>query len=195
MSVATTRSTTLERFPTTTSMRKLDFVVALDNIGAVMTDERSRLEVLVEDVQRHLKVLAEAHIATVDHLGRIDRKLEKLDELEIKFDVLDKKVDVLDKKVDVLDKKVDVLDKKVDVLDKKVDALDERVGSLEVFASDAKQQLKGLETKVDKLDAFASDGKLRLKRIEAHLELKRPIRASRHRSIARAEPVKSRKKS
>ena len=174
MSVATTRSTTLERFPTTTSMRKLDFVVALDNIGAVMTDERSRLEVLVEDVQRHLKVLAEAHIATVDHLGRIDRKLEKLDELEIKFDVLDKKVDVLDKKVD---------------------ALDERVGSLEVFASDAKQQLKGLETKVDKLDAFASDGKLRLKRIEAHLELKRPIRASRHRSIARAEPVKSRKKS
>jgi chromosome segregation ATPase len=169
-------------------MRKLDFVVALDNIGAVMTDERSRLEVLVEDVQRHLKVLAEAHIATVDHLGRIDRKLEKLDELEIKFDVLDKKVDVLDKKVDVLDKKVDVLDKKVD-------ALDERVGSLEVFASDAKQQLKGLETKVDKLDAFASDGKLRLKRIEAHLELKRPIRASRHRSIARAEPVKSRKKS
>jgi predicted nuclease with TOPRIM domain len=91
-----------------------------------MIEERVRFEVLLANVETSLKVLAEAHVAQVDHLHRIDGRLERLET-----------------KVDRLDVRVGVLETKFDRLETKVDKLETR---FEVFASDTQQRLGRIET-------------------------------------------------
>ena len=75
------------------------------------TEERTRFEVLLENVQIDIRVIAEAQGALVE---RMDRTEARLDRHEARFDRLDLRVAVLDTKVDALDAKVDALDAKVD---------------------------------------------------------------------------------
>jgi chromosome segregation ATPase len=186
----------------------------------MMTEELARFAVMLEDVQRNMKVMAEAHVDQRERSERNEAKLDglvtrvdglemtvkvsaretrerfdkletKVDNLETKFDKLETKVDRLETKVDRLETKVDRLETKVDRLETKVDKLETKVDKLEVFASDAQGRLQKVETKVDKLEVFASDAQGRLKRIETHLELRGP--ASRRRVTGPAPPAHRRK--
>jgi chaperonin cofactor prefoldin len=92
----------------------------------MMTEERTRFEVLLESIETKVKVIAEGHGALVE---RSDALVERLDRMERR----------LDTRFDVLESRFDVLESRFDVLETKVDGL-------EVFASDAQGRLKRIET-------------------------------------------------
>ena len=70
------------------------------------TDQESRFNVLLENVETHLKVVAEAQTASVAGIARLEARM---DELNVKVDTIDIKVDVLDRRVNALEGKVDAL--------------------------------------------------------------------------------------
>jgi chaperonin cofactor prefoldin len=92
----------------------------------MMTEERTRFEVLLESIETKVKVIAEGHGALVERLDRMERRFET------RFDVLESRFTRLEMKVDGLEMKIDGLETKVD--------------GLEVFASDAQGRLKRIET-------------------------------------------------
>jgi chromosome segregation ATPase len=151
----------------------------------MMTEELARFAVMLEDVQRNMKVMAEAH---VDQRERSERNEAKLDGLVTRVDGLEMTVKVSARETrerfDKLETKVDNLETKFDKLETKVDRLETKVDRLET-------KVDRLETKVDKLEVFASDAQGRLKRIETHLELRGP--ASRRRVTGPAPPAHRRK--
>ena len=108
------------------------------------TEERARFEILLENIQRNVMVIAEGHVALNERLDRIETKLDRL---EVKVDRLEIRMNGLEIRVTALETKVNALDKKVDALDKKVDRVDVR------------------------LTALALDSKRRFTQIEAHLGL------------------------
>jgi hypothetical protein len=85
----------------------------------MMTEERTRFEVLLESIETKVNVIAEGHGALVERCGALaegQRTLvERLDRMEHRFET------------------------RFDVLETKVDGL-------EVFASDAQGRLKRIET-------------------------------------------------
>ena len=99
----------------------------------MMTEERTRFEVLLESIETKVKVIAEGHGALVersDALAEGQRALvERLDRMERRFEI-----------------RFDVLETKVDGLETKVDGLETKVDGLEIFASDAQGRLKRIET-------------------------------------------------
>lgn len=86
-----------------------------------MSEERERFEVLMEDVQTSVRVIAEGHIALVEHLERMNGRFDRL---ETRFDRLETRVGGLETRFD---------------------GLETRFSGLEVFASDAQQRLKRIE--------------------------------------------------
>jgi chromosome segregation ATPase len=158
----------------------------------MMTEELARFAVMLEDVQRNMKVMAEAH---VDQRERSERNEAKLDWLVTRVDGLEMTVKVSARETrerfDKLETKVDNLETKFDKLETKVDRLETKVDKLEVFASDAQGRLQKVETKLDKLEVFASDAQGRLKRIETHLELRGP---SPRRGVTSPAPPAHRRK-
>jgi len=99
----------------------------------MMTEERTRFEVLLESIETKVNVIAEGHGALVERLDRIERKFETL------FDVLESRFDVLEPRFNGLESRFNGLETKVDGLETKVDGL-------EVFARDAQGGLKRIET-------------------------------------------------
>jgi chromosome segregation ATPase len=147
----------------------------------MMTEERTRFEVLLESIETKVNVIAEGHGALVERLDRMERRFEtRFDVLESRFDGLESRFNGLETKVDRLETKVDRLETKVDGLETKVDGLETKVD--------------GLETKVDGLEVFASDAQGRLKRIETHLQLKRASRSTRRHIATSAAASKRRRK-
>ena len=59
------------------------------------TEERARFEVLLENIQRSVQVIAEG-VAIVDRLDRIDLRLERV---ENRVDSLERTIDVFEKSV------------------------------------------------------------------------------------------------
>jgi chromosome segregation ATPase len=140
----------------------------------MMTEERTRFEVLLENIETKVNVIAEGHGALVercDALAEGQRTLvNRLDQMERRFET---RFDGLESRFNTLETKVDGLETKVDGLETKVD---------------------GLETKVDGLEVFASDAQGRLKRIETHLQLKRASRSAPRHIATSAAPSKRRRK-
>ena len=97
------------------------------------TEERTRFEVLLENLQTSVNVIAEGHGALVERLDRMETRFET------RFDRFEAKVDGLEVKVNGIKAKVDGLEAKVDGLEAKVDGL-------EVFASDSQRRLTRIET-------------------------------------------------
>jgi uncharacterized protein YceH (UPF0502 family) len=63
----------------------------------MMTEERTRYEVLLEDIQTSMKVLAEGHGALVERLDRMEGRIEdRFDGFERRFDRIEVKVDGLE---------------------------------------------------------------------------------------------------
>jgi len=90
------------------------------------TEERTRFEVLLENLQTSVNVIAEGHGALVERLDRMETRFET------RFDRFEAKVDGLEVKVNGIKAKVDGLEAKVD--------------GLEVFASDSQRRLTRIET-------------------------------------------------
>jgi chromosome segregation ATPase len=114
-------------------------------------EDRTRFEVLLESIQRDVKVIAEAHGALAE---RLDRFETRLDRLEGRFEQVAIQVAVLDAKVNALETRVNALETRVNALETRVNALETRVNALET-----------------KLDALSADTQHRLQRIETHLGL------------------------
>ena len=57
----------------------------------MMIEERTRFEVLLENLQTSVNVIAEGHVVLVERLDRIDGRFDKLeakvDRLEVRFEV------------------------------------------------------------------------------------------------------------
>jgi outer membrane murein-binding lipoprotein Lpp len=99
----------------------------------VSTDQESRFNVLLENVESQLKVVAEAQTASAAGIARLEARM---DQIGVKVDSIDIKVDVLDRRVNALEGKVGALEGKVGALEGKVDAL----------SVDTKQRLERIET-------------------------------------------------
>jgi outer membrane murein-binding lipoprotein Lpp len=133
----------------------------------MMTEERTRFEVLLENIDTKVNVIAEGHAGLHQRLDQMEARFD------VRFDRLETQVNVLAVKVNGLEVKVDGLEVKVDGLEVKVD---------------------GLETKVDGLEVFAADAQRRLERIETHLQLKGSTRPrARHKAAPRAAPERRKK--
>jgi predicted nuclease with TOPRIM domain len=91
----------------------------------MMDEERTRVEVLLENLQTSVKVIAEGHIALAERFERMDNKF---DGLEAKFDRLDMRVNGLETKFDRLDLRVNGLETRLDA-----------------FADDTQRRLKRIE--------------------------------------------------
>jgi predicted nuclease with TOPRIM domain len=114
-------------------------------------EQRTRLEVMVEDLQGQVKAVAESNQAVASALA--DMKADftrRFDELDVKF---------VGMTIEMRDLKAEV-----GTLGGKVDKLEGKVDKLEVFATDAAPRL-------ERLEAFAIDAAPRLVRIEKHLGL------------------------
>ena len=85
----------------------------------MMTEERTRFEVLLESIETKVKVIAEGHGVLVE---RSDALAQRLDQMERKFET------------------------RFDVLELRFTRLETKVDGLEVFASDAQGRLKRIET-------------------------------------------------
>ena len=97
----------------------------------MILEEQARYEVLLEDLQRDVRLIADGHVALTERLDRTEAKFEqRFERVEQQIMVLDVKVN---QKIDALDAKVDALDakvtQKVDALDAKVDALDMKLSA------------------------------------------------------------------
>jgi len=95
--------------------------------------------VLVEDLRKDVKAIAEGHGILID----------KMDKLESKVDRLERKVDGLELKVDGLERKVDGLELKVDGLERKVGGLELKVDGLEKNMSVVKDYVIGVDAKLN----------------------------------------------
>jgi hypothetical protein len=63
----------------------------------MMTEERTRFEVLLENIQSNVQVIAEGHGALVERLDRMELKFEcRFDQFERRFDQLDVRVQGLE---------------------------------------------------------------------------------------------------
>jgi chromosome segregation ATPase len=99
----------------------------------MMTEERTRFEVLLESIETKVNVIAEGHGALVERLDRMERRFEtRFDGLESRFDGLESRFDGLESRFNGLESRFNGLGTKVD--------------RLEVFASDAQGRLKRIET-------------------------------------------------
>ena len=156
----------------------------------MMDEEQTRNSVMLEDLDRSVRLLAEAIAAQSERFDGMERtfnkRFDKLEtevagiaiairEVKTQVDPLEGKVDHLEVRFDKLDAKVDKLDAKVDKLDAKVDKLEGRVDKLEGRFDRLDGKVDKLDGKVDKLEAFATDAKPRLERIETHLALNAPL--------------------
>ena len=113
----------------------------------MMTEERTRFEVLLESIETKVNVIAEGHGALVercDALAEGQRTLvERLDRMERRFET-----------------RFDVLESRFNGLETKVDGLETKVDGLEVFAGDAQGRLKRIETHLQRKHANRSAPRL-----------------------------------
>ena len=86
-----------------------------------MAEETSRTNVLLEDIQQNIQVLAECYVAQTAKLESFDHRLTNLEATTGRIEM------------------------RVGVLETKVDKLETKVDNLESFARDAQHRLTGLE--------------------------------------------------
>jgi hypothetical protein len=100
------------------------------------TEDRTRYEVLFEDMKKQFGVIMEAQAACAEdakqHRAETNQRFEKVERELIRLDV---KIMNLDAKVNTLDAKVNTLDTKVNTLDAKVDKIEQKIGALDVKLS------------------------------------------------------------
>ena len=135
----------------------------------MMDEQRTRFEVMLEDMDRNVRVLTESTRAVAAALADMRHDFtRRFDEIDLKFVGMTIEIRDLKTEVSTLGGKVDNLETRVDRLEAKVDNLAVRVDRLEAFTTDAAPRL-------ERLEAFATDAAPRLARIENHLRLNKPL--------------------
>ena len=90
----------------------------------MILEERARYEVLLEDLQRDVRLIADGHVALTERLDRTEARFEQ------RFEQVEQQIMVLDVK---LTQKIDALYGNVDALDvkftQKIDALDTKLSA------------------------------------------------------------------
>ena len=99
----------------------------------MMTEERTRFEVLLESIETKVNVIAEGHGALVE---RCDALAEGQRTLVERCDALAEGQRTLVERLDRMERRFET----------RFDALETKVDGLEVFASDAQGRLKRIET-------------------------------------------------
>ena len=99
----------------------------------MMTEERTRFEVLLESIETQVKVIAEGHGTLVE---RSDAQAEGQRTLAERSDALVERLDRMERRFET----------RFDVLESRFTRLETKVDGLEVFASDAQGRLKRIET-------------------------------------------------
>ena len=113
----------------------------------MMDEQGTRFEVLLEDMQRQVKAVAESNQAVATALADMKHDFShRFDELDVKFVGMTIEMRDLKAEVGTLGGKVDKLEVAVDKLEGKVDKLDGKVDKLEAFATDAAPRLVRIET-------------------------------------------------
>ncbi len=131
----------------------------------MMDEQRTRLEVMVEDLQGQVKMVAESNQAVAAALADMRADFtRRFDELDVRF--VGMQIEMRDLKAEV-----GTLGGKVDNLEAFAKEAGPRLERVEVFASEAGPRLERLEGKVDNLEVFASEAGPRLERIETHFAL------------------------
>ena len=102
----------------------------------MMTEERTRLEVLLESIETKVNVIAEGHGALV----------ERFDALVAGQRTLVERCDALAAGQRTLVERFDRMETRFDALESRFNRLETKVDGLEVFASDAQARLKRIET-------------------------------------------------
>lgn len=68
------------------------------------TEDLTHIKALIEDVETHMKVVAEGHGALAEYLDRLQPRVDLLerraDRVEIHVEVLDKKIDAIDQRLE-----------------------------------------------------------------------------------------------
>lgn len=93
-------------------------------------EDRARMEVMLEELQAGVKVIAEGHLALVARLDRVDARLERID---ARFEQVDARFVQLDTKLAQLETRIDL----------KLSRLEDK---LDVFAVDTRRRLERIET-------------------------------------------------
>ena len=102
----------------------------------MMTEERTRLEVLLESIETKVNVIAEGHGALV----------ERFDALVAGQRTLVERCDALAAGQRTLVERFDRMETRFDALESRFNRLETKVDGLEVFASDAQGRLKRIES-------------------------------------------------
>ena len=102
----------------------------------MMTEERTRFEVLLQSIETKVKVIAEGHGALV----------ERFDALVAGQRTLVERCDALAAGQRTLVERFDRMETRFDALESRFNRLETKVDGLEVFASDAQGRLKRIET-------------------------------------------------
>lgn len=113
------------------------FIAITDAFDRKVEEVKLHTGVLVEDLRKDVKAIAEGHDILFNKMDKLERKVDRL---EIKFDGLEIKVCGLERKVDGLEEKVGGLEEKVGGLEKKVDGLEKNMNIVKdyVIGVDAK---------------------------------------------------------
>ncbi len=153
----------------------------------MMTEERTRFEVLLESIETKVTVIAEGHGALV---SRCDTLAEGQRTLVSRCDALAEGQRTLVERCGALAEGQRTLVERCGALAEGQRTLVDRLDRMERrFES----RFDELETKVDGLEVFASDAQGRLKRIETHLQLKRASRSAPRHIATSAVPSKRRR--
>ena len=102
----------------------------------MMTEERTRFEVLLESIETKVNVIAEGHGALV----------ERFDALVAGQRTLVERCDALAAGQRTLVERFDRMETRFDALESRFNRLETKVDGLEVFASDAQGRLKRIES-------------------------------------------------
>lgn len=106
----------------------------------MITEERTRFEVLLESIETKVNVIAEGHGALVeryDALAEGQRTLvERLDRIETKVDVLESRSTRIETKVDALESRFTRIETKVDVLESRFTRIETKVDGCGSFGTE-----------------------------------------------------------
>ena len=106
-------------------------LIAIKDMFDKKVDEvKQHTGVLVEDLRKEVKAIAEGHSILNEKMDRLETKVDKL---EVKVDKLEMKVDKLEMKVDKLEMKVDGLETDMSIVKNYVIGVDTKLNEHEII--------------------------------------------------------------
>jgi chromosome segregation ATPase len=101
----------------------------------VTSEQQSRFEVLVEDMQSSLRTIAEATVANTQAIDQLRAEISgtnnRLDTLVIKVDVIDRRLEQIDQRFEQVDQRFEQVDQRFEQVDQRFEQVDQRFERIE----------------------------------------------------------------